>query len=364
MPERATLRFPTTPRKKQKRRPCRKNITNTQKLTPVRKKFIRALALTLGLSAILVGMLMLFIMPSLKSGPHQLPVGVVGDAQITHSISKALNAKDAEAFDVRTFRSADELNAAIKSRDVTGGFDFSTPQHVRIAVASAGSTAVSGTLTQAGQAIGKEMNLEPQVDDVVALPQADPTGTGIGGLAFPLVFGGIVPAVAFRSLLAGHRSWILGGIVLFSIVGGFIVALILQEVFGSTDGVLWPVTAAMALGIAALALPLSGLAECFGNAGFTLAAMTMMFVGNPFAGIATSAVWLPGPVATLGQLLPPGATGTLVRAVAYFDGHGGGQALWTLVAWAIFGLVLWGLAPLVSSRSQKKRQEASATATA
>lgn len=324
-------------------------------LTPTRKKFIRSLALTLGLSAILVGMLLLFIMPSLKSGPHHLQIGVVANEKVASNVGTALNAEDPEAFDVRTFTSSSELDAAIKTREITGGFDFSQPREMRIAVASAGSTAVSGTLTQAGQAIGKEMKVEPRVDDVVALPEADPTGTGIGGLAFPLVFGGIVPAVAFRSLLAGHRSWILGGIVLFSLVGGFIVSLVLQQLFGSTEGVLWPVTGAMALGIAALALPLSGLAECFGNKGFTLAAMTMMFVGNPFAGIATSSVWLPGPVATLGQLLPPGATGTLVRAVAYFEGHGGAHGLWTLIGWVTFGIILWGLAPLLSSRSEKKR---------
>ena len=326
-------------------------------LTPTRKKFIRSIALTLGLSVILVGMLLLFIMPSLKSGPHDLEVGIVGSEQTITDIDEALKAQDPEAFDLREYPSAESLNTAIETREITGGFDLSQPDTLRIAVASAGSTAVSGTLTQTGQAIGKQMSLEPQVDDIVALPEADPSGTGIGGLAFPLVFGGIVPAVAFRSLLAGHRSWILGGIVLFSLVGGFIVALVLQELFGSIEGVLWPVTGAMALGIAALALPLSGLAECFGNKGFTVAAMTMMFVGNPFAGIATSAVWLPTAVATLGQLLPPGATGTLVRAVAYFDGHGGTHGLWTLIAWVAFGLILWGLAPLLSLRSEKRTAE-------
>lgn len=326
-------------------------------LTPTRKKFIRSVALTLGLSAILVGMLLLFIMPSLKSGPHHIEVGIVGSEQTIAQIDKALKAQDPEAFDLRPYDSTEELNTAIESREITGGFDLSQPKELRVAVASAGSTAVSGTLTQTGQAIGKQMQIEPRVDDIVALPDADPTGTGIGGLAFPLVFGGIVPAVAFRSLLAGHRSWILGGIVLFSLVGGFIVSLVLQELFGSTEGVLWPVAGAMALGIAALALPLSGLAECFGNKGFTLAAMTMMFVGNPFAGIATSSVWLPSAVATLGQLLPPGATGTLVRAVAYFDGHGGTHGLWTLIVWVSFGVILWGLAPLLSLRSEKKAEK-------
>lgn len=93
----------------------------------------------------------------------------------------------------------------------------------------------------------------------------------------------------------------------------------LQDLFGSTSGVLWPVTAAMALRIASLANFLWGLADVFGNKGFTLAAMVMLFVGNPFAGIATSSAWLPGVV---GQLLPLGSTGALVRAMAYFNGLG------------------------------------------
>lgn len=51
-----------------------------------------------------------------------------------------------------------------------------------------------------------------------------------------------------------------------------------------------PVASSVSLGIAALALPLAGLIVCFGTKGFTIAAMSMIFVGNnPFAGIATSA---------------------------------------------------------------------------
>ncbi|QCB27347.1 ABC transporter permease [Corynebacterium endometrii] len=321
--------------------------------TPKKKKLVRLLALNIGLGAILVGMLLLFIMPSLKSGPHELPVGVVGQDAVART-EAVLNASDPEGYVVTGYDSAAALDEAIHTREVMGGFDYSRAGELRVAVASAGSTAVSGTLTQMGQEVAAQAQLEPVVDDVVALPAADKTGTGIGGLAFPLVFGGIVPVVAFRALLAGHRSWILGGIVIFSLVGGFIVSLVLQELFGSTEGVLWPVAGAMALGIAALAVPLSGLYEAFGSKGFTIAAASMMFVGNPFAGIATSSVWLPGAVAAVGQLLPPGAAGSLVRAVAYFDGNGGGQGFWTLSAWVALGIVLWGIAPLLQTRSDKR----------
>lgn len=115
--------------------------------------------------------------------------------------------------------------------------------------------------------------------------------------------------------------------------------------FGSIEHSFWPVAGAVALGIAALAMPLAALNELFGGRGFTIGAMIMMFLGNPFAGIATGATWLPSGVAVVGQMLPPGAAGTLVRAVAYFGGAGGTVAALTLAAWVLVGLVLWFVAP-------------------
>ena len=163
-----------------------------------------------------------------------------------------------------------------------------------------------------------------------------------------------MPAVAFRSMLSGKRWWIFAGLTGFSVAGGFVVAAVLKYLFGSIEGPLVPVAASVALGIAALALPLAGLNECFGTKGFTIAAMSMMFVGNPFAGIATSAQWLPAGVALIGQLLPPGAAGTLVRAVAYFDGTGGAGAALTLGVWVLAGIVLWFAAPRIKDARARK----------
>ena len=145
-----------------------------------------------------------------------------------------------------------------------------------------------------------------------------------------------MPAVAFRTLLPRRRAWILAGLLGFSVAGGVVVASVLRFAFGSIEGSIPPVAAAVAL-----ALPLAGLNECLGPKGFTLAAMTMMFVGTPFAGIATGSQWLPAGVAMVGQLLPPGAAGTLVRSAAYFGGAGGGTSLVVLSAWALARLILW-----------------------
>lgn len=133
---------------------------------------------------------------------------------------------------------------------------------------------------------------------------------------------------------------LVAGIATFSVVGGLIVAGVLMGVFGSITTGFWAVAAAMALGIAALALPLAGLQEVFGGKGFTIGAMAMMFLGNPLAGISTTAAWLPGILGTIAQILPPGAAGTLVRSAAYFGGAGGLTAGLTLGAWVVAGIVL------------------------
>ncbi len=49
---------------------------------------------------------------------------------------------------------------------------------------------------------------------------------------------------------------------------------------------------------------------------------------------------LPGWSGTLGQLLPPGAGGQLLRSTAFFDGHGATHAVLVLAAWLTLGVLL------------------------
>ena len=66
----------------------------------------------------------------------------------------------------------------------------------------------------------------------------------------------------------------------------------------------------------------------------------MMFVGNPLSALGTGSNWLPDGWSTFGQLLPPGATGSLLRANAFFGGIGSGFPSVVLACWVAFGLVL------------------------
>ncbi|QEW04440.1 ABC transporter permease [Microbacterium lushaniae] len=307
-------------------------------------KPVLLVGLTAGLGVILAVLLMLFIMPSLKSGAHNLPIGLAGPSSAVTQVEEDLDAAAPGAYTTQAFASEAALRDAVLDRDVVGGIVVKEggvdEGGVHALVAGAGSTAISATISGTAQSLAQKAGTTAEIEDVVPLPESDPTGVGIGGLAFPLVFGGIVPAVAFRKVFSRNLGWAVGGILAFAAVGGIVVAAVLMFLFGSITTAFWPVAAAMALGIAGLALPLAGLQEVFGGKGFTIGAMIMMFVGNPLAGIATGGAWLPAGLGAVGQILPPGAAGTLVRSAAYFGGAGGMTAGLTLAAWVAAGAIL------------------------
>ena len=71
-----------------------------------------------------------------------------------------------------------------------------------------------------------------------------------------------------------------------------------------------------------------------------LAALAVFLLGNPLSGLTSAPEMLPQPWGALGQSLPPGAGGTLLRSVAFFDGAGAAVSGWVLGAWAGVGLAL------------------------
>ena len=69
----------------------------------------------------------------------------------------------------------------------------------------------------------------------------------------------------------------------------------------------------------------------------------MMLLGNPLSGAGHGARDAAGGWGAFGQLLPPGATGTLLRSVAFFDGAAVGGPLTVLLQLGRGGALLMGL---------------------
>jgi len=301
-----------------------------------RKKLV---AVVLGLSAVIGLMLLAFVLPSINSGPHELKLGIAGPVQATTQISASLEASKPGAFDTRDFADADALRDAIRNRDVVGGIavDANGPH---VLIATAGGTPIAQTLTGVANGLSEASGAKVPVEDVVPLTADDPTGAGLTALALPLVFGGIMPAVVLVQLFPRSIVKRVLGAAGVAVVAGFALTAILQFGTNSLDGNYLLTALALTLGMSAISLPILGLESLLGMKGFALGAVTMMFIGNPLSGMATTAAWLPAGWGALGQLLPPGAAGASVRSTAFFDGHGAATPLLVLVCWIAVGIAL------------------------
>jgi hypothetical protein len=137
--------------------------------------------------------LAVFAWPIVNLAPRDLPLGLVGPAPVTSSVSAQLNAQSPGAFDLRTYASEDDARSAIQQRDIYGAIIFS-PSGTTLLIASAGSALVAQLLTQGiGTALRAQASGQPfQVVDVVPAAAGDPRGLALGASVLPLVLAGLL----------------------------------------------------------------------------------------------------------------------------------------------------------------------------
>lgn len=118
----------------------------------------------------------------------------------------------------------------------------------------------------------------------------------------------------------------------------------MRYVLGTFDTAFWYLVLSGILGIAATAFGVIGLRRLLGGAGLGIAAILLVVLGNPLSGLSSSPDLLPSPWGAIGQLLPPGATGTLLRNVGFFNGHNIIHPIVVLTVWLVAGLGLYAIA--------------------
>jgi hypothetical protein len=292
------------------------------------------------LTASIAVLLIAFAWPSVRSSVHDVPIAVAGPAAAVDQVSAALDQRLPDGFEITEVAGTAAAEQLIRDREVYGAIDLSSgsPQ---VIVASAASAAVAQTLQGIATGLSQPQGTSTAVAvrDLAALPADDPRGAGLAAGALPLVMGGLLAALLLTRLVRGTARQVTGALA-FAITSGLAVAAILQFWFGSLGGSYPANSGAIALSIAAISLSILGLASLLGYAGFGLGAVTMMLIGNPLSGTATAPEMLPGWSGTLGQLLPPGAGGQLLRSTAFFDGHGATHSTIVLITWLALGVVL------------------------
>ncbi len=316
--------------------------------SPARSSLTPVLAAVAAVAVLLTVVLTAFAWPAVRSAPHDLPLAVAGPPPAVEQVSTALEQASPGAFDVRPVDDEAAARSAIEDREVSGAVVVGA-DGPRLLVASAASATVANSLRQVAAGLGAATGTPVPVEDVVPAPETDPRGAGLAAAALPLALGGIVTGALTSRLVRGRLRQVATALAA-AVAGGMVTATVLGTWLGSVEGSWWTTSAVVAFGIAATALVLLGLHALLGTAGLALGSAATVLLGNPLSGLAGAPELLPGAWGTVGQWLPPGATGTLLRATAWFDGAGAGPALLTLAVWCSAGLALLAVAALRSGR--------------
>ncbi|WP_407561177.1 ABC transporter permease [Streptomyces sp. 184] len=305
------------------------------------------LAVVVLVPALIALALWAFVWPNARLAPRDLPLGVAGPAQATAPLKAQLAERDG-AFEVHAYPDAAAARTAVREREVYGAV-VATPRGPELLVASAAGPSVAQLLTEAvGEQAGGAGRPVP-TEDVVPLPAADPRGAALNSSILPLALAGIVVGALVTML--GLR----GGRAVLAVAGasaavGLVGAAVADTWLDALAGGWWAEAGALGLTVLAGGAAVAGLAAVLGRAGMGLGSLLVMLLGNPFSGVPSAPEMLPEPVGALGQWLPPGAGGSLIRSVAYFDGNGGAGPLAVLAGWALVGLTLLALGPLLERR--------------
>ncbi|HEY3008908.1 MAG TPA: hypothetical protein VGJ63_12730 [Micromonosporaceae bacterium] len=285
------------------------------------------------LQALLVA---LFAAPAANLEPRDLPVAVAGPTPSATAFERQLKVARPGAFDVTIVADQTSADEALRNREAYAAFVLG-PSGPSLHTASAASPTLAALLTQAaGQIAGGR---EVPVVDVVPTDPDDPRGAGFAAGFLPLAITSLV-AGALLTLLVRRRGARLLGLVRFAVLAGVVGAAVLHMWLGVIAGDYLANAAAIGLFALAASGIVAGLASLLGAAGIGVGALLVFLVGNPLSGVSSAPELLPQPWGAVGQWMPVGAGGSLLRSVTYFGGAGDAQALWVLAGYAGLGLTL------------------------
>lgn len=121
---------------------------------------------------------------------------------------------------------------------------------------------------------------------------------------------------------------------------GLALTGILQGWYGALLGNYWLNSLAMMTAIAAITGTITGLAALLGPVGIGIGAVLILLVANPISAAALPVEFIVSPWGTVGQWMPPGAAGTLIRKLSYFPDASTTFQWLCLTAWATAGIAL------------------------
>ncbi|MEU5938434.1 hypothetical protein ABZ807_04465 [Micromonospora sp. NPDC047548] len=177
------------------------------------------------------------------------------------------------------------------------------------------------------------------VTAVVPVDPDDPRGAGFAAGFLPFALTSLLAGVLLTVLVPGRRARLVGllGYALLAALAG---TAVLHGWLGVIGGDLAAEAGAIGLFALAAAGVVAGLGALLGGPGLSLGALLVFLVGNPLSAVSAAPELLPQPWGTVGQFLPVGAGGTLLRSATFFDGASAARSVAVLAGYAAIGLVL------------------------
>ncbi|GAA4430161.1 hypothetical protein GCM10023169_33220 [Georgenia halophila] len=303
----------------------------------------RVLNLAIGLVVAVFVALLAVVAPTAGSAPSDVPIGMVGPEQTVTQLRDVLGQARPGAYDVQTFDNAEALRAATQEREVYGGFVLNQDAPA-LFVASGASPEQAQFL----QSLGSQLGLT-NVTDVAETTSEDPDAVGITATVVILGLVALAGAVGLRMQLRGRvRAQALGAVALAVVVG--LACSGALHGLGSVTGAFWSLAGSVGLGFLATTLVAVGLINLAGMAGAAIVLLLIVLPGIGLAGLWTVPEAIPSIWGTVGQYLPAGATGTMMKATAYFGGGALEPAL-ILLGWTVLGVLLVLLGGLRARRA-------------
>lgn len=310
----------------------------THQPAPWRAETRHATGLVLAVTAGLTLILALFVGVAVSGGPSGVRLAVAGPPAAADQVAARLAATAGpDAFEIVGVTDSAQAQAQLRDRSVDGAIVLG-PNGPAVLTAGAGSPAIAQLLTTAAAHLGADgaATAAVPVVDVVPLSAADSHGAGLPAGSLPMVLAGL--ALGAAAALSLRNRWVVAGAIAGGAVAiGLSFAGVLSWL-GVIDGAYLAASSAIALTVAVSALVVAGSARLLGPAGLAVGGLLLMIIGNPLSGIASSPRLLPAPWGEVGQWLPTGAGGTLLRTVAYFPDAAAGFPVWVLLAWGSLGL--------------------------
>ena len=280
---------------------------------------VKSIVAIVGIPVVIGLMLWAFLAPIFASGPAGVPVAISAPEPMLEGISQKIeSAAGDEAPEIVVKHSEAEVRDAVLQREAVGGLVISPQGASEFTAAGNGAPYVTMIDGLAGQLEAQGMSVEKQ--ELAPTTAEDPQASGIALLGLPLAFGGIISAVIATFAFRGKKWVKLGVLVGIALFGGLVATWMLHSVYGTLGGSFAAEWMAIAAGILATSAVTAGIAGVMGAAGIGIGAVLTIFLANPLSGLATGPWLLPTGWSTLGQWMPIGATGHLVRSLSFLMG--------------------------------------------